>query len=592
MTNSATSTAVGTAIAASPYSPLTALAEATWYFQVRERDAIGNWSDWSIARGVVLDLTGPAAPTVTGPVTPTRVTLPTWTWSGTGPFEIRYGTVNPPTTNVTPLTTGTFTPTKVLTDGTWYFQARESDALGNWGPWSASSSVVIKASAPTAPTVTPNKAVTNAPSWSWIKGSGGNGTFRYRWSGSPTYLNSNSTLPMSFALDVAASKDGSYTLCVAERDVVDWGAEGCATAVTFDKTKPVLSNISIPDGFVTNATSVTVKYDLDGATGQTSSYACSLTDGASTDCSKTVSDAAGNSGGTGTLKVWSRQKVIFVKAGVTGGDGSSWDKAYSDIQVGVAAIPSDGKPWEVWVSAAANAYQSFRFDRSNVSILGGFSATGRPNVNTDRSPSTNLSKIQNFYIGTSDPIPSSNITIDGFHVVDSKSASVGPDVTIFAVKNASIRNLWMENLTEGGNYGLITIWGGSVSLESVFLRGNHSAAHSAIYVYGESPQVSINKSEISGNTSDNASAADQATAGIFIDQTDGGKITIRNSTVSDNKIVDNNPLNGLANGGTIDISNSNVKGGRVTFGPYNEIDTPINWGTNCDPAATGCPTRP
>jgi hypothetical protein len=122
------------------------LAAGSHKLEVQERDAAGTWSA-SGSRTVQIDLTPPAAPTVTGPASTTDRT-PTWTWTsggggGNGTFRYRLdGGTWKETAKLA------FTPAANLTIASHKLEVQERDAAGNW---SAAGSKTVKVTAAAAP---------------------------------------------------------------------------------------------------------------------------------------------------------------------------------------------------------------------------------------------------------------------------------------------------------------------------------------------------------------------------------------------------------------------------------------------------------
>jgi len=121
-----------------------ALADGTWYFNIRSVDAAGNWDDGFVSYGPVqVDTTPPDAATGL-----TSTSHPAGTWvnqdtvavdwtaaldnaSGIGGYSVRIGIApNLPdqTADLGAVETTTFT----LTEGEWYFNLRSVDNAGNW----------------------------------------------------------------------------------------------------------------------------------------------------------------------------------------------------------------------------------------------------------------------------------------------------------------------------------------------------------------------------------------------------------------------------------------------------------------------------
>lgn len=107
---------------------------------VQESDADGNWS---VAgnKSIVIDLTSPAAPTVSTE-TPTVDTTPTWHWSrgGGGNGNFRYRLDSGTWTKTRSLS---FTPPMVLSAGNHILRVQESDKAGNWSS-SGKKSIMIE----------------------------------------------------------------------------------------------------------------------------------------------------------------------------------------------------------------------------------------------------------------------------------------------------------------------------------------------------------------------------------------------------------------------------------------------------------------
>ena len=135
------------------------LANGTWYWQVRAKDAAGNWSPWtspdSFAITEAKDTRAPVKPTTTNDsVSGTTATL---RWSGatdnvavTG-YEIRYATNSKLTGATVKSTTATSLNVSGLANGTWYWQVRAKDAAGNWSPWTSPDDFSMKIADTQAP---------------------------------------------------------------------------------------------------------------------------------------------------------------------------------------------------------------------------------------------------------------------------------------------------------------------------------------------------------------------------------------------------------------------------------------------------------
>ena len=140
-------------------------ANGTYYWQVRAKDAAGNWSPWTSPDSFAITeakyTRAPVKPTTTNDsVSGTTATL---RWSGatdnvavTG-YEVRYATNSKLTGATVKSTTATSLNVSGLENGTWYWQVRAKDAAGNWSPWTDPDSFAITGATDTqSPTVPQN----------------------------------------------------------------------------------------------------------------------------------------------------------------------------------------------------------------------------------------------------------------------------------------------------------------------------------------------------------------------------------------------------------------------------------------------------
>ena len=129
----------------------------------------------------------------------------------------------------------TFTPATDLVDGTYVLKVAEKDAAGNSSA-DATSTLTIKGSAPAAPAVTVNAAVSNAPKWSWTGATGA--TFGYKLSGATAYIAEG--IATSYQPTAVQMGEGVRTVCVAERDIIAYGTEACES-IMVDRTNPAIA---------------------------------------------------------------------------------------------------------------------------------------------------------------------------------------------------------------------------------------------------------------------------------------------------------------------------------------------------------------
>lgn len=162
LTSAVVTIANGTSATSAPVpSPLQ---DGPFFWQIRAKDASGNYSAWSNPAGVTIDGTGPSAPTALSP-TGTNKTASAFTWSastdlgGSNPitYEIITGSSIHGVDGTGKLTNGVNAIASgisgtsynyAFTDGTFYWQVRASDGLGNKSAWSNIQAVTLDSTPP------------------------------------------------------------------------------------------------------------------------------------------------------------------------------------------------------------------------------------------------------------------------------------------------------------------------------------------------------------------------------------------------------------------------------------------------------------
>jgi hypothetical protein len=168
------------------YRPVADLPDGIHHLYVQEQDSLGLWSETGQA-SVRIDRTPPSAPVIQRPASPTNVVRPAWRWlqGGGGAGQYRYTLDEVDIAGKgTGTTAATFTPAANLTEGSHIFRVQERDSAGNWSPIAADT-VVIDITAPGKPGVTaPASPVEGRGAvFTFTPGSGGDGTYRYRFDG-------------------------------------------------------------------------------------------------------------------------------------------------------------------------------------------------------------------------------------------------------------------------------------------------------------------------------------------------------------------------------------------------------------------------
>jgi hypothetical protein len=168
------------------YQPAADLPDGVHTLYVQEQDSLGRWSETGQA-SVRIDRTPPAAPVIRRPSSPTNAVRPAWTWvqGGGGAGQYRYTLDEADIAgNGTGTSVASFTPAADLPEGSHVFRVQERDSAGNWSPI-AVDTVVIDVTVPGKPGVTaPASPVEGRGAvFTFTPGSGGDGTYRYRFDG-------------------------------------------------------------------------------------------------------------------------------------------------------------------------------------------------------------------------------------------------------------------------------------------------------------------------------------------------------------------------------------------------------------------------
>ncbi|MEW5767285.1 MAG: Ig-like domain-containing protein [bacterium] len=144
-----------------------ALSDGVYYWRAMATDSAGNESAGNNKYSLTIDTTAPDSSTLTNPPPGTDVVVgsnPTFSWeavSGADSYDIQIDDdtdFSSPNRNVSGLSTTSYTPDPVLSEGTYYWRVRARDEAGNIGDWRASNespgSVTVDTTAPDAPYLT------------------------------------------------------------------------------------------------------------------------------------------------------------------------------------------------------------------------------------------------------------------------------------------------------------------------------------------------------------------------------------------------------------------------------------------------------
>lgn len=129
------------------YTALTPFVDDEYYWRVRAYNIVNQAGMWSSPRIFTVDTIGPSAPALSSPANNATIRKPTFRWSTVATateYQLQYddnADFSSPAYTFT--TRSTFRKPPVLVSGTYYWHVRAKDALGNWGAWSISFTIII-----------------------------------------------------------------------------------------------------------------------------------------------------------------------------------------------------------------------------------------------------------------------------------------------------------------------------------------------------------------------------------------------------------------------------------------------------------------
>ncbi len=205
---------------------LTGLSPYTYYYvRAVSKDSANNGGEWQIGFQTLAQSVAP--PVVTGPAR-TNNAQPTWTWSGgSGVTTFRWRLDDPDLSYAGAGNSTTFTPNEALPEGphTLYVQAQSSAADGNWSTTAAFTVLVdLPALAPVVTGATYSSTL--RPTWSWLSGGAGSGTYRVLLDNADLSGVTTTQTERSFTPGTNLT-DGQHTLYVQEQDgYPQWSPSG------------------------------------------------------------------------------------------------------------------------------------------------------------------------------------------------------------------------------------------------------------------------------------------------------------------------------------------------------------------------------
>ncbi|GAP20956.1 carboxypeptidase regulatory-like domain-containing protein [Leptolinea tardivitalis] len=262
--------------ATTTFTPPTDLADGTWYWRVRAKNAVGDIGPWSAPRAFSLDTQAPLAPEMTAPAdgTDNLRAIPTFTWKASAEanaYQWQYtlgedtGFSNPILTTPgldgtitgTPLTTTSYKPSAMETNKKYLWRVRARDAAGNWSKdWSAAWSITIKplllTTAPVQTLPAANALLSDAtPTLTWSKVVNANGynleidsLSTFTSGGKVSKSTDKDTLTFTPGTDLA---DGTwYWRVQAKNTAGEPGPWSAPRAFSLDTVKPTAPELTFP----------------------------------------------------------------------------------------------------------------------------------------------------------------------------------------------------------------------------------------------------------------------------------------------------------------------------------------------------------
>ena len=242
------------------YTPAGLTVNATYYWRVRARDAIGNWGDWeaSPVRSFSLLPVKPAAPWLTAPAIKalTNNTTPTFSWNAVTDgytYQIQVDNLStfaspeyeallePGVLSVTP-------PVSFTTNGAYYWRVRAFNVIGEYGTWSTLRYFTIDTIPPLAPALylpANNTVYRGIPSFSWYAATGAN-AYQFQIDDDQDFSSPIDTTSLDTPLTARSYKPASLTVNttyfwqVRARDIAGNWAEWTASPVRSFSLLPVI----------------------------------------------------------------------------------------------------------------------------------------------------------------------------------------------------------------------------------------------------------------------------------------------------------------------------------------------------------------
>jgi hypothetical protein len=255
---------------------ISTLDEGTYYWRVRAKDNVGNFSGWSSSRSFTLDRTAPTVPNLVSPgngaaFNTSSVTL-IWNrsqdnLSGMGQYEIQLANNSSFTNPTTYSTSDTTYSISTLDEGTYYWRVRAKDNVGNFSGWSSSRSFTLDRTAPTVPNlISPSDGAafdTSGVTLIWNRSQdnvSGMDQYEIQLANNSSFTNPTTYSTSDTTYSISTLDEGTYYWRVRAKDNVgNFSGWSSSRSFTLDRTAPTVPNLISPsDGAALNTSSVTL----------------------------------------------------------------------------------------------------------------------------------------------------------------------------------------------------------------------------------------------------------------------------------------------------------------------------------------------
>jgi predicted extracellular nuclease len=221
------------------------IAPGVYSWHARAKDAAGNWSAWSAARTVTIQLAVPLAPALTAPVNTlvTNDATPTFSWGAVAYGYIYRLEISKTATFAVKLRsfTGaagilTYTTT-ALPAGVYYWHVRAVNVKNAAGPWSTARSFTIDLTPPAAPILSKPASgaqVTGTPAFTWLTATTAV-SYQFQYDDSASFASPNYTSAelSTLTLTPPAMPTGTYSWRVRAKDAAgNWSAWSVIRVIT------------------------------------------------------------------------------------------------------------------------------------------------------------------------------------------------------------------------------------------------------------------------------------------------------------------------------------------------------------------------